>query len=121
MGFPADSTDYSFSFADLNQDGKLDGIGLFFPEQCDGGDGARWSQSDVLLLSSPQGYQIIDSLRLDHFAMTDFDTNGFYNVDSIGLNRIYATYLELHQGSTTCCPDVSRPVVFDYAKRALIR
>lgn len=119
LGLPADSADYGYSFADLNQDGRLDGLLHFTPTQCDGGNGSMWVQFAVLALSSPTGYQLTDSLdaELARFADTDFDAKGFYHLDSLGPNRVYATYYEFGPDDGHCCPHRHRREVFDYAAR----
>lgn len=123
-GLPADSADFRYSFADLNQDGRPDGLMYFTPEQCDGGNGSMWVQVAVLALSSPTGYRLNDSLdqELTRFTDTDFDAKGWYALDSLGPNRVYATYYELDwQRDGHCCPHIHRPEVFDYAARRRLR
>lgn len=46
LGIP-DSNEINFSFGDLNDDGKLDGLATFTPSQCDGGNASMWTQAQV--------------------------------------------------------------------------
>ena len=54
-GFP-DSSEIKFYFADINQDGHLDGLITFTPEQCDGGNGSMWVQFKILIVSNTVTY-----------------------------------------------------------------
>ncbi|RTQ47787.1 hypothetical protein EJV47_17860 [Hymenobacter gummosus] len=119
-----DSAEYSYSFADLNQDGRLDGLMTFVPAQCDGGTGVLWLhlRYEVLALSAARGYRLHDSLRLAQFSRRPAaEKAGFYELDSLGPNRLYATYLEFGPESSACCPKVRRPAVFDFAARRRLR
>ncbi|MBD2722660.1 hypothetical protein [Hymenobacter armeniacus] len=109
-----------YSYADLNQDGTLDGLMTFTPEQCDGGNGSMWSQEAVLLLSHGSGYQLNDTLRLDQLVASAPPQDGFYHVDSIASNRIYGHYFEFGPGSGHCCPSLTQAVTFDYRLRKII-
>jgi hypothetical protein len=121
VGFPAPG-EFRYSFADLNQDGQLDGLMTFTPEQCDGGNGLLSAQTEVLALSGPGGYTLrADSLRIEQLADTPAEEAGFYQLDSIGPNRLYATYREFGPDDGRCCPGRQQPVVFDFAARRRLR
>ena len=118
-GFP-DSSRTRISYADLNSDGIRDGLIAFTPIQCDGGNGAMWTQEQVFFLSGEKGYRITDSLRVEDFAVTGFDSTGFYWLDSIGTNKIYGMYFSFAPDDARCCPSTNKPVIFDYAQRKLV-
>jgi hypothetical protein len=120
FGFPKDSTEYKFSFADLNNDNKLDGLVVFTPNQCDGGNASSWIQWQVFLLSGTDHFEIMDTLKVSNFSSTEFDSKGFYWLDRIGKNRIYGTYIEFTKDDGYCCPSINRPVTFDFIERKLI-
>jgi hypothetical protein len=119
-GFPSDSSEYTISFADLNSDKKLDCLIVFTPDQCDGGNASMWVQWQVFILSDKDNYKIIDTLTVDKFALTDFDSLGFYWLDSISVNKIYGTYIEFKDNDGHCCPSINKPVTFDYSERKLM-
>lgn len=121
LGLPSDSSDYNFSYADLNADSTLDGLVTFAPHQCDGGNGSMWTQVEVLLLSGPKGYSTIDTLNVKRFFDTLVDESGFFHLDSIAPNRLFGTYYEFGENSGHCCPSVQRPVVFDFHSRRQLR
>jgi len=118
-GFPSESTEYKFSFADLNDDGKLDGLVVFTPDQCDGGNASMWIQWQVFLLSKKGNYNITDTLHVDRFASTAFDSLGFFLLDSIATDKIFGTYFEFKANDGHCCPSIQRPVNFDFIERKL--
>ena len=118
-GFP-DSSEISFSFACLNEDTTLDGLVTFNPVQCDGGNGSMWTQVQVFILSGKDGYRVTDTIALEKFASTEFDSLGFYWIDSIGRHTLYGTYTEFSEDDPHCCPSINRPVVFDFVERKLV-
>jgi hypothetical protein len=120
FGFPSDSSEYQFSFTDLNNDKKLDCLVVFDPNQCDGGNLMEWKQMQVFIISGKIKYEIIDSLDLSKFAATNFDSSGFYLLDSIAKNKIFGTYIEFKNDDGRCCPSIRRSVTFDYIQRKLI-
>jgi len=117
-GIP-DSSEIKFSFADLNNDGKLDGLVTFTPDQCDGGNASMWTQLQLFLLSDKEDYKIIDTIQVDKFSSTEFDSLGFYWLDSIAANKIFGTYIEFKGNDGHCCPSINKPVTFDFVKRKL--
>jgi hypothetical protein len=120
FGFPSDSSEYQFSFADLNNDGILDGLIVFIPDQCDGGNIAGMNQIQVFLLSGKSNYNATDTLQVGKFDSTNFDSLGFYWLDSIGNNRIYGVYHEYKDTDFNWRPSVNRPVLFNFIDRKLI-
>ena len=119
-GFPLDSTEYQFSFADLNNDGKLDGLVVFSPLQCDGGNASEWLQWQVFLLSDQKDYKVLDTIQVNRFSSKYSLSNGFYWLDSISTNKIFGTYFEFKKDDSRCCPSIIRPVIFDFKQRKLI-
>jgi hypothetical protein len=49
-GFP-DSSEFQYSYGDLNQDHRLDQMVTFVPGQCDGGNASIWVQLEVITIS----------------------------------------------------------------------
>jgi len=119
-GFPSDTTEFKFSFADLNNDGKLDGLVVFTPNQCDGGNASEWIQWQVFILSNSENYSVTDTIHMNTFRSTNFNYKGFYWLDSITTNKIFGTYSEFKKDDGRCCPSINKKVIFDFAKRELI-
>ena len=118
-GFPSDSS-IKFSFADLNQDGNLDGLVTFNADQCDGGNASTWNQWQVFILSNNGNYNVNDTIQVDKFSLTEFDSLGFYRLDSIKANKIFGTYIEFKDEDGRCCPSINRPVAFDFSGKRLV-
>jgi hypothetical protein len=118
-GFPKDSSEYKFSFADLNGDNKLDGLVCFTPYQCNGGNASMWSQWQVFLISNKENYIVTDTVNVNNFALTDFDSIGFYRLDSLATNKICGTYIQFIPKDPTCCPSINKPVTFDFTNKKL--
>ena len=119
-GFPKESNDYKYVFADLNEDGTLDGLILFHPRQCDGGNSSNWTKLSVLITSENGNYLVNDNIQVDTFSSTNFDSNGFYWIDSISANRIWADYIEFKSIDAMCCPSIYRLVEFNYSEKKLV-
>ena len=119
-GFPQDSNKYNFSFADLNNDNKTDGLITFTPTQCDGGTDFSRVQIQLFFISYKDKYLINDTLEFNDFASTEFDSLGFYNLDSIALNKVFGTFYVFKENDKDCCPSVKKSVTFDFLKRRLI-
>lgn len=118
-GFP-DSTRITFSFADLNNDEKLDGMATFTPDQCDGGNASMWTQIQVFFISGRIKYLVTDEVDVSKFSGTGFDGKGFYWLDSISKNKINGTYYEFKDYDGHCCPSIKWPVTFDFKTKKLI-
>jgi hypothetical protein len=118
-GFP-DTSEYKYSYADLNNDGKIDQLVTFIPSQCDGGNGSMWTQIEVLIISDKGKYKIISSLGDGLFSSLGIDTTGFYWYDSIGVNKIYGTFIKFMKDDEHCCPSIVKPVIFAYDTKKII-
>jgi len=118
-GFP-DSTRIEFSFADLNGDGKLNGLVTFVPDQCDGGNASMWTQLQIFFISGKKKYRITDEIDVKEFSGTDFDEKGFYWLDSISKNKICGRYIEFKDSDGHCCPSTNWLVTFDFKARKII-
>jgi len=111
--FP-DNTSFKFSYADINNDGKIDQLVTFTPEQCDGGNGSMWTQIEVLTISNHNQYTTTSTLSDGNFSYLGKDTSGFYWFDSIGVNKIYGRYLKFKNTDGHCCPSIIKPEILDY-------
>ena len=120
IGFPSDSNEYFYSFSDINNDKKLDGLVIFTPNQCDGGNLMEWKQSQVFIISNQGNYIISDTIDFANFSTTKFDSLGFYCIDSIASRMIYGNYYEFTKGDGRCCPSIVKKVKFDYLNRKLV-
>jgi hypothetical protein len=118
FGFPSDSMEYKFSFGDLNNDNQLDGLVVFEPLQCDGGNLSEWVQVQVFIISNKQNYRVIDSIKLSNISLSN-KKSGFYHLDSIGNNKIFGTYLEFKENDGRCCPSIMLPVLFHFMNNTL--
>lgn len=118
-GIP-DSSEYNFSYADINSDGKFDQLVTFTPSQCDGGNASIWIQIAVLTISENGKYKTTASLGDGLFSAVGKDTSGFYWYDSIGVNKIYGTFYNFLKGDGHCCPSVERPVIITYDTKKVI-
>lgn len=118
-GFP-DSSEFNFSYADVNIDGKLDQLVTFVPAQCNGGNGSVWIQFEVFTVSDSVGYQTIAYLGEGIFSAFGKDTSGFYWYDSIAPNKIYGRFMNFLESDGYCCPSIIRPVIIDYYTRKVI-
>jgi hypothetical protein len=119
-GFPTDSSAFKYSYADINNDKKLDALVTFSPISCDEGVSGKWTQRQIFVLSGADRYNLVDSVDVSKFAGTDFDERGFYFLDSIAPNKVYGTYLEFSGYDAACCPGTHKPVTFDYAAKKLV-
>lgn len=119
-GFPAAKDAFTFAFSDLNEDGVLDGLVTFSPSQCDGGNSLMWLQWQVLFLSNNKRYELRENIPLSSFEGTEFDTKGFYWIDSLVGNHIFGTYLEFKDNDAQCCPSIKNRVKFDFNRKRLV-
>jgi len=118
-GLP-DSSSFNYSYADVNEDGKTDQLVTFMPSQCDGGNASMWVQIEVLAISDKDQYKIETSMGDGIFSAAGQGASGFYFYDSIGVNKIYATYFNFGERDGHCCPSIVKNVVFDYKTRKVI-
>jgi hypothetical protein len=119
-GFPKDTTAYSYSYADLNEDGLLDQMVTFIPEQCSGGNASMWTQFEVFTVSNGDRYETEAVLGEGLFCSLGQDTTGFYWYDSIGPKKIYGTFYNFKDTDAHCCPSVVRPAILAYDSRKVI-
>jgi hypothetical protein len=120
LGFPEDSTEYCCSYSDINDDSKIDGLIVFEPLQCDGGNLLEWTQMNVFILSSQNSYFVTDTIDVSKFGSTFHDSTGFYHLDSIANQKIFGTYLNFRATDGRSSPSIQIPVVFDFLKRQMI-
>lgn len=115
LGFP-DSSEIKFSFADINQDGHLDGLVTFTPEQCDGGNGAMWVQFKILIVSNKEKY---DTLDIDNIFKTYGKfRRGFYWLDTIAINKLFGTYYQ-HKKDDGRYPGIEKRIVIFYDSKKM--
>lgn len=112
-GFPKDEADYHYSYADLNADNTNDVMITFTPVQCDGGNASMWTQMAVFIISDGEGYYLNPVINEGVLNSIGTDSPGFYHYDSIGVNKVYATYIEFKEDDGHCCPSIKKPVVID--------
>ncbi|MCX6351888.1 MAG: hypothetical protein NTX03_08495 [Bacteroidetes bacterium] len=124
-GFPdtshRDTSQYRFSYADINNDGKTDQLVTFTPAQCDGGNASMWEQIEVLTISEGGKFKTTSSIGDGFFSYYGNDTNGFYHYDSIGVNKIYGTFYSFKKGDGHCCPSIVKSIIFDYKTKKIIK
>jgi hypothetical protein len=102
----------TFQYSDINNDKKTDGLVTFVADLCDGGNGAMWTQYQVLILSSDTGYYSNDSF----FDTLGNNFEGIIHVDSVYSNKIFGTLIEFKNGDGHCCPSVREPFTVVYEK-----
>lgn len=111
-----DSNNTDFWLGDVNGDKKKDGLITFIADLCDGGNGAMWTQFQVLVLSNDSGYRVNDSF----FDSLTIDFDGFIHVDSLSSNTFFGTYIEFKDGDGHCCPSIKEEFTVTY-DRPMIR
>lgn len=105
----SENTEFKFSYADLNNDGKVDQMVTFNPEQCAGGNGSMWLQIKVFTISEVNNYISFSSLD-----KTLFGHEGIWHYDSIATNKVYGTYYEFLEEDGSCCPSIQYLFEVDY-------
>lgn len=105
-----DSTNTGFWFGDVNGDKKKDGLVTFIADLCDGGNGAMWTQYQVLVLSNDSGYSVNDSF----FDSLGSGFEGFIHADSLSVNTFFGTYIEFKEGDGHCCPSIKEEFTVTY-------
>jgi hypothetical protein len=118
-GIP-DSSEYNFSYADINGDGQFDQLVTFTPSQCDGGNASMWIQIAVLTISKNGKYITTASIGDGIFSAVGKDRTGFYWYDSIGVNKIYGTFYNFMDNDGHCCPGIEKPVIIAYDTKEVI-
>lgn len=120
MGFPLEKESFGFSFSDINQDGRLDGMVTFDPVECDGGKALMWYSVHVLIISENEKYKITDTVDFSNFGNTAFDSSGIYQIGKISGQKVYGTYIEFLPDDLPGWPSIFREVIFDFPSRKLI-
>jgi hypothetical protein len=105
-----DSSNLTYYYTDINQDGQEDALITFIADLCDGGNGAMWTQYQVLVLSHDSSYIVNDSF-FDKFTN---DYKGFLHIDSMATGKFFGTYIEFKDGDGHCCPGTREEVIIDY-------
>ena len=113
MGIPKD---LHVSFTDINGDGKMDGLVLFGPVQCDGGNASMNAQVSVLILSGGTGYSADDSF------IDKIETglgSGWLRIESALDGIIYGTFHDYTDEDPRCCPSISRAFMINFKTKKL--
>ena len=84
VAFP-DSGKFSFMFADVNNDNKLDGLVTFNPKCCNCSGSDFVSQSRVILLSNKETYDVNDTFFND--IKPEFTDREYYLDEILGINE----------------------------------
>ncbi len=113
MGIPFD---LDISYTDINQDGKVDGLVLFRPNQCDGGNALMNIQIKLLILSSPNKY-IVDDKFMNVFESQN--GKGWFILDNATEGTIYGTYYEYTETDGRCCPSIRRKISIYFSSKKL--
>jgi len=108
IGMPKD---INISFTDINNDGKLDAIVTFHPDQCDGGNALMNAQTRVLILSNGITY-VIDDTFIDKIESRY--KKGWLNIENATGGTFFGAYYEYKDTDGRCCPSVQRPIQIDY-------
>jgi hypothetical protein len=107
-----DSSNLTYYYTDINQDGQEDALITFIADICDGGNGAMWTQYQVLVLSHDSSYIVNDSF----FDVLGNNFEGIVHVDSVFANKFWGTLIEFKNGDGHCCPSVREPFTVVYEK-----
>jgi hypothetical protein len=113
MGIPKD---INISFTDINGDGKLDGLVLFNPDQCDGGNASMNAQVRVLIFSGTATYSTDDSL-IDKIEAGL--KSGWLNIEKAAYGTLYGTFYDYADEDPRCCPSISRAFMVDFKTKKL--
>ena len=113
IGIPKD---IDISFTDINNDGKLDAIVTFHPDQCDGGNALMNAQTRVLILSNGTTY-VTDDTFIDKIESRY--KKGWLNIDNATEGTFFGTYYEYKDTDGRCCPSVRRPIQIDYKTKKM--
>ena len=105
----------SIHFADINGDGKLDGLFTFHPQQCDGGNAMMNAQDRVLVLSKGSTY----TADASYISNIEQKKDGWLSVTGALEGIIYGTYYEYGPDDGRCCPSIKKSFTIDYKTRKL--
>ena len=107
--------DLSIHFADINGDGKLDGLFTFHPQQCDGGNAMMNAQDRVLVLSKGTTY----TTDATYISNIEQKKEGWFTVTGALEGMIFGTYNEYGPEDGRCCPSIRKPFTIDYKTKKL--
>jgi hypothetical protein len=108
MGIP---NDIKINYSDINQDGKLDGLFLFNPDQCDGGNALMFAQTRVLVLSNGNSYMIDDTLI--EYVEKHLKKGWLFMKRPAG-GTLYGKYIEYLKDDGRCCPSIQREISINF-------
>ena len=110
----------SLSFADINNDGKVDALALFKPKQCDGGNALMNSQSALLVLSD-EGKS---TYTVDRDTLTNLGgiPNGWWLAFKAAVDNgeITGTAMGYSATDARCCPSLSREFIYKYPSKEIL-
>ncbi|MBL0269789.1 MAG: hypothetical protein IPP99_14250 [Chitinophagaceae bacterium] len=107
--------DLSIHFADINGDGKLDGLFTFHPQQCDGGNAMMNAQDRVLVLSKGTAYTTDASF----ISNIEQKRDGWFSVTGALEGMIFGNYYEYGPDDGRCCPSIKKSFTIDYKTKKL--
>lgn len=105
----------SIHYADINGDGKLDGLVTFHPQQCDGGNAMMNVQDRVLILSKGTGYTT-DAAFISNIEQKK---DGWLSVSGVSGGTIFGTYYNYAAEDGRCCPSIRKPFTIDFKSKKL--
>jgi hypothetical protein len=108
MGIPKE---IQILYADINQDGKTDGLILFSPDQCDGGNALMFAQIRVLILSGRNGYTTDDKYIDNKERLVK---KGWLNITRVSDCSFYGIYFEYQKTDGRCCPGIQRDISINF-------
>jgi len=112
-GIPEDIKTY---YADINKDGIIDGIIIFNPIQCDGGNGVMYSEEKVLILSD-NGRYIPDDSFINKVEEKYGD--GWIYVKDVRNDTIFVTSLSFSKNNNSRHPDIEKEGIIKYPNHEL--
>jgi len=113
--------EFVISYALINDDGVLDALVTFSPQQCDGGNAMMNAQSSVLILSEGAGYIWDDTFIDDVVRKYNQSTRtwGLFWIDRASGGTLFGTYSAYKDEDPRCCPSIKRKFHLSYATKEL--